>query len=76
LADHVDSEPLRQVAGFAAIVVLTAITARLAAFALRKLLAALAQGWLDRVAGVVVGIALGVVLSGTVVYIVAGATPM
>jgi membrane protein required for colicin V production len=73
LADHVDSEPLRLVAGFAAIVVLTAIAARLASVALRKLLAALALGWLDRVAGVVAGIALGVVLSGTVVYIVAGA---
>ena len=69
LADHIDNETVRSIAGFVAIVLGVAVATRLTAVLIKKVLSSLVLGWLDHVAGAVGGAGLGIVLAGTVVYI-------
>ena len=73
LETNIEGDTLRRTAAFIGIVILTVVASRLAAFLIKKLLATLVLGWLDHVAGAVAGAALGVVLTGTSVYLLTGA---
>ena len=69
LADHIDNETVRSVAGFVAIVLGVAVATRLTAVLIKKVLSSLVLGWVDHVAGAIGGAGLGIVLAGTVLYI-------
>ena len=73
LVDYVEAETVRRVAAFAGIMIVVAVAARVTAALMKKLLSALALGWLDHVVGGVAGASLGIVLVGTAVYMLTGA---
>ena len=72
LVDYIDGETLRRVAAFAGIVLAATIACRVAAILIKWLLNTLVLGWVDHVAGAVGGAALGIILSGTTVYVLSG----
>ena len=69
LAEYIDNETVRGVAGFVAIVVVVAVATRLAAVLIKKALSLLVLGWLDNAAGAIGGAGLGIVLAGTAVFL-------
>ena len=73
LAKYIEGETLQRVAAFAAIVLFVAIATRISAAMVKKLLSHLVLGWVDHVAGAAGGVVLGVVLAGTIVYLLVGA---
>ena len=64
---------VRRVAAFVVIVLPTAVGMRFAASVARKLLSYLLLGWLDHVAGAAAGGVAGLLVVGTIVYLMAGA---
>ena len=72
LVDYIDGETLRRVAAFASIVLAATIACRVAAILIKWLLNTLVHGWVDHVAGAAGGAALGIILSGTTVYVLSG----
>ena len=73
MGQYVEGDMVKTIAAFVIVVLAVAIAIRIAAVLIRKLLSMLALGWLDHVAGAVGGAALGIVLSGTAVYLLIGA---
>ena len=73
LEQHIEGDTVRRTTAFIAIVIGSAVASRISAFLIKKLLATLVLGWLDHVAGAVAGASLGVVLTGTSVYLLIGA---
>ena len=72
LVPYVHDATVRQITAFLAIVVGTALTARVLTALIRRLLSHLFLGWIDRVGGAIAGVALGVVALGTAMYLVQG----
>lgn len=72
LAGYIDKELWRNVAGFIAVVLATTVITRVIAIMVKKLLSALVLGWMDHVAGAFGGVALGLVIAGTAIFIVSG----
>ena len=73
LEAYLEGETLRRVVAFVAVVLAVTIATRIAAALVKSLLSALVLGWVDHLAGGVAGVALGLVLTGTVVYLLTGA---
>ncbi len=73
LAEYVEGEMVRKIAGFIIVVVATVAASRIIASLVQKLLSLLMLGWIDRLAGGVAGLAIGVVMVGTIVYLLGGA---
>ena len=73
IADHVEGEAVRRVAAFAGIVLITAMVTRTAATLARRLLSFLRLGWADRAAGAAAGALAGLVIAGTLVFVLTGA---
>jgi len=73
LTDYIEGDLPSRVAAFGGIVLVTTLVARIAAWMVKKILKTLVLGWVDHVAGAVAGVALGLVLAGTVTYLLTGA---
>lgn len=63
LVEYIDSERLREIGAFAAVVLAVVVGVRVAGVLLKKLLALLVLGWVDHVAGAAAGVVLGIVLT-------------
>ncbi|MDP6420408.1 MAG: CvpA family protein [SAR202 cluster bacterium] len=70
---NIDSETVRRIAAFVAIVIIATMLSRVAASLLKKILNTLFLGWVDNVAGAAAGVALGFAVSGTAVFLLTGA---
>lgn len=73
LVDYIEDDTARTVAAFGAIVIASTVVVRLVAWMVKKVFKTLMMGWFDRVAGALGGAALGIVLAGTVTYLLTGA---
>ena len=69
LERNIAGDTLHRFAALVAIVIISVVVSRTAAFLIICLLTSLVLGLLDHVAGAVAGAALGVVLAGTSVYL-------
>ena len=69
LTEYVEGDRLRSIAAFIGVLISVAVATRILAALIKKLLSALALGWIDNVAGALAGAVLGIVLVGTVVYL-------
>ena len=69
LVEYLEGETVRRVVAFIGIVLSVTIASRLTAVLLKKLLSAMGLGWLDSAAGTLAGAILGIVLTGTAVYV-------
>ena len=59
LEQYIEGDNARRIAAFVAIVIITVVVSRIAAFLIKKLLTTLVLGWLDHVAGAVAGAVAG-----------------
>ena len=73
LEQSIEGDTVRRITAFVAIVIISVIVSRIAAFLIKRVLKMLALGWLDHVAGAVAGAALGIVVAGTSIYLLTGA---
>ena len=73
LVGYIDSDRLREIVAFASVVLAVVVAVRVAGGLLKKLLTLLVLGWVDHVAGAAAGVILGMVLTGTAVYLLTGA---
>ena len=69
LTGYVEGDRLRSIVAFIGVLISVAVATRILAALIKKLLSALVLGWVDNVAGALAGAALGIVLVGTVVYL-------
>jgi uncharacterized membrane protein required for colicin V production len=71
-AEYMDGTMLQRIAAFVSIVLAVAIVMRLVAWLIKKVLSELFLGWVDHAAGAVGGATLGILVAGTLVYLVGG----
>lgn len=71
-AEYIDGPMLQRIAAFVSIVLAVAIVMRLIAWFIKKVLSELFLGWVDHLAGAVGGATLGILVAGTLVYLVGG----
>ncbi len=69
LTEYVENDRLRSIAAFIGVLISVAVATRILAALIKKLLSALVLGWVDHVAGALVGAVFGIVLVGTAVYL-------
>ena len=69
LTEYVEGDRLRSIAAFIGVLISVAVATRILTALIKKLLSALALGWVDHVAGALVGAVFGIVLVGTAVYL-------
>ena len=73
LGEYISGDVTLKIAAYLSIVLVVAITTRLAASIAKKLLSFLVLGWVDHVSGAIAGAAAGLVLTGTASYLLIGA---
>ena len=72
MARYIDGEAIQRVAAFIAVALGVIILTKLTALLIKKLLSSPVLGWLDHAAGAMGGAAVGLVLVGTLIYLVSG----
>ncbi len=72
MARYIDGEAIQRVAAFIAVALGVIILTRLTAILFKKLLSSPVLGWFDHAAGTMGGAAVGLVLVGTLIYLVSG----